>query len=377
MLVQDSGKDLPLVEDLRELFLHDRPMLDVRAPVEFREGAFPCSTNLPLMDDKDREAIGKRYKQHGQDAAIELGLQRVSGEIKAGRVADWAEFARQYPDGVLYCFRGGLRSRISQQWLFEQTGIPYPRVKGGYKAMRRFLLEQLETFPAGFRPIVLSGRTGSGKTRFLKTFTQQIDLEGLANHRGSAFGTQPTPQPSQIGFENSLAIALLRQFARGQSTLLFEDESRMIGSLHLPESFFAHLQAAPLVLMQVSDEERVDISYQEYVVDTSAAFTALHDGDVAAGFAGFSAYLLGSLEKIQRRLGGLRYQQLRDMMQTALAEQARSGATQAHYAWVRSVLLDYYDPMYDYQISKKQARLAFSGSPDEVREYLAKQGILP
>lgn len=375
MSLQDAGKDLPLVEDLRELFLHDRPMLDVRAPVEFREGAFPCSSNLPLMDDKDREEIGKRYRHHGQDAAIELGLQRVSGEVKTGRVADWAAFVRQHPEGVLYCFRGGLRSRISQQWLFEQTGIRYPRVKGGYKAMRRFLLEQLENLPADFRPFVLSGRTGSGKTRFLKTFVQQIDLEGIANHRGSAFGTQPTPQPSQISFENSLAITLLRKFSQGQHALLFEDESRMIGSLHLPEHFFQTLSEAPLVLMQVSDEERVEISYQEYVVDTSAAFIALHGGDTEAGFAAFSAYLLGSLEKIRRRLGGLRYQQVQKMMQTALAEQARSGATEMHYDWVRFILLDYYDPMYDYQISKKQARLVFSGTPDEVREYLTKQGV--
>ncbi|MBU0655553.1 MAG: tRNA 2-selenouridine(34) synthase MnmH [Gammaproteobacteria bacterium] len=375
MSLKDAGKDLPLIEDLRELFLQDRPMLDVRAPVEFREGAFPCSTNLPLMDDADRENIGKRYKDQGQDAAIELGLTRVSGAVKAARVAAWAEFVRQHPQGLLYCFRGGLRSRISQQWLFEQTGIRYPRVAGGYKAMRRFLLEQLGTLPEGFRPVVLSGRTGSGKTRFLRTFERQIDLEALANHRGSAFGNQPTPQPPQISFENTLAIQLLRKFHQGDVALLFEDESRMIGSLHLPEHFFAQLQQAPLVLMQVSDEERVEISYQEYVVDTCAAFTELHGGDGEAGFAAFSAYLLGSLDKIQRRLGGVRYQQVRKQMQDALALQQASGQTQAHYAWVRFILLDYYDPMYDYQISKKQDRLVFTGSPQEVREYLAGQGI--
>lgn len=375
MSVRDAGKTLPVIEDLRELFLHDRPMLDTRAPIEFNEGAFPCSTNLPLMDDADREAIGKRYKQQGQDAAIELGLQRVSDEVKAARVAAWADFARQHPDGVLYCFRGGLRSRISQQWLYEHTGIRYPRIQGGYKAMRRFLLEQLETLPENFRPVVLSGRTGSGKTRFLHTFERKIDLEALANHRGSAFGTQPTPQPSQISFENNLAIQLLRGFHQGDFVLLFEDESRKIGSLHLPEHFFACLQQAPVVLIQVSDEERVEISYQEYVVDTSAAFTRLHGGDEVSGFEAFSTYLLGSLDKIQRRLGGVRYQQAREMMQAALAEQSVSGRTEAHYAWVRFILLDYYDPMYDYQIGKKQARVVFSGSPPEVREYLAGQGI--
>lgn len=374
MSLAEAGKDLPVVEDLQALFLQDLPMLDVRAPVEFREGAFPCSTNLPLMDDIDRDAIGKRYKQQGQDAAIELGLQRVSGDIKAARVSAWEAFARQYPEGVLYCFRGGLRSRTSQQWLYEQTGIRYPRVQGGYKAMRRFLIGQLETLPASFQPFILSGRTGSGKTRFLRTFQQQIDLEALANHRGSAFGNQPTPQPPQISFENTLAIQLLRHFHQGQHALLFEDESRTIGSVHIPEIFFDTLCQAPLVLMQVADAERVEISYQEYVVDNMAAFTALH-GSEEAGFAAFSAYLLGSLDKIQRRLGGVRHQQVYKMMQDALSKQANTGGTDAHYDWVRFILLDYYDPMYDYQISKKQERLVFTGTPAEVRDYLQTQGI--
>ncbi|QTR46753.1 tRNA 2-selenouridine(34) synthase MnmH [Thiothrix litoralis] len=375
MSLKEVGKDLPLVEDLRSLFLSGRPLLDVRAPVEFHEGAFPNTRNHPLMDDADREAIGTCYKQQGQDAAIALGMQRVSGDIKDARVAAWAAFAREHPDGVLYCFRGGLRSRISQQLLYESTGIQYPRVKGGYKLMRRFLLQQLETLPSQLQPIILSGGTGSGKTIFLKTISQSIDLEGIANHRGSAFGTQPNQQPTQINFENQLAIDLMRKLDQGQSTLLFEDESRMIGSLHLPETFFKRLSEAPLVLMQVPNDERVEISYQEYVVDNLQAFTALHHGDEAAGFAAFSQYLLGSLAKIQRRLGGVRYQKAHRMMQDALIQQKRTGKTEAHYDLVRFILLDYYDPMYNYQISKKQDRLVFTGSPAEVRDYLNSMGI--
>jgi tRNA 2-selenouridine synthase len=127
--------------------------------------------------------------------------------------------------------------------------------------------------------------------------------------------------------------------------------------------------------MQVPNDERVEISYQEYVVDNLQAFTALHHGDEAAGFTAFSQYLLGSLAKIQRRLGGVRYQQALQMMQDALAYQERTGKTEQHYDVVRLILLDYYDPMYDYQISKKQDRLVFTGSPAEVREYLRAQGI--
>lgn len=375
MPLPQLDKDLPLIEDLQSLFLQDVPMMDVRAPVEFGDGAFPCSTNLPLMSDADREAIGKRYKEAGQDEAIELGLQRVSGDIKAVRVQAWEDFAQQHPDGVLYCFRGGLRSKISQQWLYEKTGIRYPRVQGGYKAMRRFLLDQLESLPVQLQPVILSGRTGSGKTRFLKTFTHQLDLEGLANHRGSAFGNQPTPQPTQISFENHLAVQLLRHIHAGHHQLLLEDESRKIGSRHLPQTFFETMGKSPLVMIEVSDAERVEISYQEYVVDTSAAFRALHQHDSETAFMAFSDYLLGSLDKIKRRLGGERHQQVRRMMQQALETQARSGETTAHYDWVRMILLDYYDPMYDYQISKKQDRLVFKGTPAAVREYLAAQGI--
>ena len=368
-------EQLPVVEDLPGLLLAGIPMLDVRAPVEFAEGAFPTAVNLPLMDDTDRAEIGKRYKQAGQDDAILLGLELVSGEVREQRLAAWQQFVEQHPQGVLYCFRGGLRSKISQQWIYQHTGKRYPRVQGGYKAMRSLVLAQLQELPARYESIVLSGRTGSGKTRFLTTFQQIIDLEGLANHRGSAFGPQVTPQPTQINFENALAIRLGQQLAAGHQTLLFEDESRNVGSVHLPDSIFADLKAAPLVMLETPDEERVQISYQEYVLDMIAAFNAHHAGDVEAGFRAFQAYLLGSLDKIRKRLGGVRHAQVLTLMQDALKEQALTGGTEAHLEWVRLVLLDYYDPMYDYQISRKQDRLIFRGTADEVRNYLASRKI--
>jgi len=133
----------PDTQDYLSVLLLDTPLLDVRAPVEFAQGAFPGVTNIPLMNDEERHRVGLQYKQKGQDSAIELGHELVSGEIKQSRVAQWVEFARANPQGYLYCFRGGLRSRISQQWLAE-AGIQYPRIIGGYKAMRSFLLESLE-----------------------------------------------------------------------------------------------------------------------------------------------------------------------------------------------------------------------------------------
>lgn len=372
--LQNNTTCLPQIDDLRALFVSGVALLDTRAPVEFAEGAFPSAENLPLMSDEERQAIGTCYKNEGQNAAIKLGLERVSGGIKEQRIQLWQQFVEAHPEGVLYCFRGGLRSRITQQWIYEKTGIMYPRVKGGYKALRRYLLEQLAELPAQFQPFVLSGRTGSGKTILLKTLRQQIDLEGLANHRGSAFGPQVTPQPTQINFENTLAIELLQQLAAGHTALLFEDESPNIGSVHLPETLFQQLSQSKLVLMEVSNEERAAISYQEYVVDMVEAFSQ-QQGDEASGFQAFSDYILGSADKIRRRLGGVRHAEVRAMMESALDIQQRSGETEAHQQWVEFILFDYYDPMYDYQMSKKSERLVFRGDKAGVREYLAEQGI--
>ncbi len=201
--------NLPSVNNFADIFVNDIPLLDVRAPVEFNQGAFPNSVNIPLMDDDEREAVGIRYKEQGQDSAILLGSELVTAEKRENRTQKWKTFFAQNPGGVLYCFRGGLRSKISQQWIadsLKDSDKPYPRVDGGYKAMRTFLLESIERISKNIPIIVLGGRTGSGKTRLLKQLRNSIDLEGLANHRGSAFGPTATPQPTPINFENALAV---------------------------------------------------------------------------------------------------------------------------------------------------------------------------
>jgi tRNA 2-selenouridine synthase len=154
----------PDTADYRALFLADAPMADLRAPGEFAHGAFPEAHSLPLMTDEERAEVGTCYKRKGQQAAIELGHRLVSGEIRAARLAQWVDFARRHPDGYLYCFRGGLRSQTVQQWLRE-AGIAYPLVRGGYKAMRRFLLDELERSLSGAEIILISGKTGSCRSR--------------------------------------------------------------------------------------------------------------------------------------------------------------------------------------------------------------------
>ena len=150
----------------RDIFLNDIPLMDMRAPVEFTKGAFPNAINLPLMTDIERQKVGTCYKQHGQEAAIALGHQLVGGKVKAERVEAWSAFARANPHGYLYCFRGGLRSQIVQQWL-KDAGIDYPRVFGGYKAMRTFLIETTQQAVAECDFVIVGGMTGTGKTEVI------------------------------------------------------------------------------------------------------------------------------------------------------------------------------------------------------------------
>lgn len=362
------SEELEQIDDLRGLFLSGRPLLDVRAPVEFADGAFPGAINLPLVDDAERHRIGIRYKDAGQDEAVALGETLVSGALRTHRIDRWRDFLHRHPDAALYCFRGGMRSQISQRWLRDEAGIACPRVRGGYKAMRRFLLEQLERDSAICRPVVIGGRTGVGKTRLLARCAPAIDLEGMAHHRGSAFGRHPTPQPGQIDFENALAVALLRRVADGNRAFVVEDESRNIGSRHVPPALFARMEQAPLVLLEASDAERVEITLQEYVRDALAEFVA-HSG-TGDGFAHWADYLRDSIDRIRRRLGGDRHATARRLLDDAIAEHAASGDVARHRDWIAYLLREYYDGMYEYQLRAKSDRIVARGTADELLQAL-------
>ncbi|WP_325985842.1 tRNA 2-selenouridine(34) synthase MnmH [Pseudomonas protegens] len=355
--------------DYREIFLNDRPMMDTRAPIEFTKGAFPGVLNLPLMTDQERQRVGTCYKQQGQQAAIVLGHQLVSGAIKEQRIQAWADFARAHPDGLLYCFRGGLRSQIVQQWLRE-AGIDYPRVGGGYKAMRSFLLDTTEQALQQCDFVLLGGMTGTGKTQVLGQLDNALDLEGHANHRGSSFGRRATGQPSNIDFENRLAVDLLKKRERGVQSFVLEDENRMIGSCALPLPLYQSMQGLPMVWLEDRLDSRVQRILDDYVVNLSAEFVAVHGEE---GFALFAERLLESLNKIHKRLGGERHQRLFLLMEAALAEQARSGDVERHRAWIEGLLGEYYDPMYAYQRESKGARIEFSGEHGVVLDYLRQR----
>jgi len=356
--------------DYRDIFLNDRPMMDARAPVEFQKGAFPGVVNLPLMNDLERQRVGTCYKQQGQQAAISLGHQLVSGTIKAERVQAWVDFARAHPQGYLYCFRGGLRSQIVQQWL-KEAGIDYPRIGGGYKAMRSFLLETVDQAVAQCDFVLLGGMTGTGKTEVLGELRNALDLEGHAHHRGSSFGKRAAGQPSNIDFENRLAVDVLKKRAVGIEHFVLEDESRMVGSCALPLPLYQGMQQYPMVWLEDSLSGRVERILRDYVIDLCAEFIDVYGDE---GFALFSERLLDSLNKVQKRLGGERHRRMLEMMEAALSEQGRSGSVDVHRGWIEGLLKEYYDPMYAFQREKKGSRIEFVGERGAVMEYLRERG---
>ena len=167
----------PDTDDYRSLLLADAPMIDLRAPVEFARGAFPGAHSLPLMSDEERAEVGICYKAHGQQAAIDLGHRLVAGAERERRMAAWLDFAQRHPRGYLYCFRGGLRSQTVQRWMRE-AGVDYPLILGGYKAMRRFLLDEFDRSLERADLVLVAGRTGTGKTRVIEALPRAVDLEG-------------------------------------------------------------------------------------------------------------------------------------------------------------------------------------------------------
>jgi tRNA 2-selenouridine synthase len=349
--------ELPTTNDFHQIVLDDTPLIDVRAPVEFKNGAFPNAANLPLMNDEERRLVGICYKEKGNAEAVKLGHELVSGKIKQERVDAWAEQIKKRPDTLLYCFRGGQRSQISQQWIADETGIKIPRLEGGYKAFRNYLIDQLDPVNQKSIPVILGGRTGTGKTILLQQLDNAIDLEKLANHRGSSFGRFTSPQPSPINFENNLAWALIKQTTKNYRHVVLEDEGRNVGDCHLPKPLVEHYQTGGLVILERTLEERVQITFDEYVTMSQAAYIELYGAE--SGILRWENHMVGCIDRIRKRLGGLRHQNTKELLQAG-----------KHREWIEQLLRDYYDPMYDYQIQNKKESIVFKGNESEVLDYL-------
>jgi len=355
--------------DYRSLFLNDTPLLDVRAPVEFSKGAFPSAHNLPLLNDIERERIGTCYQQHGQQAAIKMGHELVRNDVKAARLESWQRFTKKYPEGYLYCFRGGLRSQTVQQWLAD-SGIDYPRITGGYKAMRRFLIDTLEDAIVKCPLTVIAGMTGTGKTEVIHAVSNALDLEECAHHRGSSFGRHASAQPAQIDFENRVAIAVLKLRDKGHTSLTVEDEGRLIGRCFVPPSLQKAIKTAPLVWLEDNFEGRVNRILNDYVVDMLGEYQQLYPHNPEQAFTAFADYLRISLSGIRKRLGAERFAELMRLLDEALIEQQRNETVDVHRLWISGLLEDYYDPMYKYQRGIASRQILFRGEQQAVIEFL-------
>jgi len=353
--------------DIERLILDNVPLLDVRAPVEFERGAVAGAVNVPLLDDKQRELIGKEYAENGQDAAIALGLENATDDVRQIRLDGWSDFVNTHPKGYLYCFRGGLRSKISQQWL-NGIGKPYPRVIGGYKAIRSYLLQQFEQLAVAGNIVVLSAPTGSGKTDLICALSQSVDIEGFAKHRGSAFGSLFVDQPSQADWENKVTGEWLRRSRQSEKPVMFEAESQLIGRIALPSFFQDALRAAPVVELITSTDDRIRRIREDYINTAMAAFRA--DSDETESYEKLEEFISHNLSRIQKRLGGERYRKLNALVPDAV-NQLRSGEKpEALNKIVKTLLHDYYDPLYAHKMIGRKEQVIFSGTADEIVEWV-------
>jgi tRNA 2-selenouridine synthase len=354
------------IDQFEYLLIAGVPFLDVRAESEFVKGSFPTSTNIPILRDEERKAVGICYKEKGREEAIELAHSLITGATKNQRIDAWCEFTKFNPNTHIYCWRGGMRSNYAREWILE-AGIDIPLIDGGFKALRQVIIDQI--LDAADRvPIVrIGGKTGTAKTVLVNAVEFSTDLEGHANHRGSSFGRRVSGVPTQIDFENALGIDLLRKRQNfPERTLVIEDEGHRIGSNIIPKNFYHKMLAADVAMVEMPMEFRVQRIAQEYVIEMTKEFLDAHPVN---GWELFVDYLTQSLARVQKRLGLENYKLIAALMEDALRLQYEHGETSGHDLWIFAMLRDYYDPMYAYQLKKQPNKITFQGSYDEVLEW--------
>ncbi|HAX94806.1 MAG TPA: tRNA 2-selenouridine(34) synthase MnmH [Bacteroidales bacterium] len=300
------------------------PVVDVRSPSEFRAGHIPGAHNIPLFDDAERAEVGTRYKKEGSLNAILEGI-RLSGPSMHLKLGEAMEVAGESKRLLVHCWRGGMRSE-AMAWLFSLGGIETEVLEGGYKTFRRHVLEALS---AKRDMIILGGLTGSGKTHILKKIeekgNQVIDLEHLANHKGSAFGSLGQPaQPSPEHFSNMLFGKL--SLTDREKPVWLEDESRNIGMVFMPEEFYLNMQNNPAIILMMDINTRLPRLMEEY-----------------SGYP--PELLLQSIMKISKRLGGDR------------TREAVDAVNRGDFATAIAITLQYYDKAYKYSLNRKPREL--------------------
>ena len=298
--------------------------IDVRSPAEYETGHIPGAVNIPLFSNDERVQVGTIYRQIGVEEAKQQGLVLASAKLPAivGQVQQLRESGRKV---VVYCWRGGMRSKAVVTVL-GLMGIISSQLSGGYKAYRQFVLNRLNTFTVKPVIIVLCGSTGTGKTLILNQLANRnipvIDLEQLANHRGSVFGQIGLGRPAtaQI-FDTDLLLALDQ--LNTQPYIVVECESKRIGNVYLPDCLFDAMKRGKRILVAADIEVRVDRLIKEY--------THLYkdkDNDEA---------IVAAIESLRRRLGNKKTE--------CLLADFKAGKVRDV---VKVLLVEYYDPMYGY-----------------------------
>lgn len=301
------------------------PVVDVRSPAEFAKGHIPGAINIPIFSNDERAAVGTLYKKEGKDKAVLLGLEYVGPKLKD--FATTASKVSANKEILLYCWRGGMRSG-SMAWLFQTIGLKPKLLTKGYKAYRRYSKLMLSK---ATKIIILSGSTGCGKTDILKQLAaaneQMIDLEGLANHKGSAFGAigQKEQLPNEQ-FENNLYHEW-KDFDLDK-TIWIEDESAIIGKNRIPHELFDCMRQSTVIKINLDTDIRISRLVKEY---TGAE----------------KELLIATINRIKKRL---------DPIETKLAIDA---VEQENYVDAIAYVLKYYDKTYSFGLAKRDQSSIF------------------
>lgn len=290
------------------------PVIDVRSPQEYTHAHIPNALSMPLFNDEERKVVGTTYKQISREQAIKIGLDYFGPKMRR-MVEHIEELVKDSPSKqiVVHCWRGGMRS-AAVAWLLDLYGFKVYTIIGGYKAFRTWVLDHLSK---DRDYTILGGYTGSAKTEILQALKYKgetvIDLEGIAHHKGSAFGAiGQEPQPSQEMFENILALQIKEA---GDKNIWLEDESQRIGLVNIPHLMWEVIRKKPVCFLEIPFEVRLN-----HILDT---YGKLNKGELA-----------GAIIRIKKRLGGLE-------TKTALSFLAEDNMIECF-----RILLTYYDKLY-------------------------------
>ncbi len=302
---------------------HHLPVIDVRSEGEYQAGHMRGAVNIPLLNNEERVVVGTTYKQKGQKEAIHEGFRLVGPRLR--EIIDITEQVAGGKEILVHCWRGGMRSNIFCQFV-GMAGIRSQPLTGGYKSYRHLALK---SFKKPFQIILLTGCTGSGKSEILREMAAQgeqiLDLEGLANHKGSAFGGLLMPaQPTTEQFQNDLLEAILKLDL--SKRIWVEDESIAIGKIFLPVDFWERMTLSPLVQMDVAKEIRIQRLVNEYGPADREEFLTI-------------------MGKVTKKLGGQNY------------NAAKEKLLQNDMFSVMEILLTYYDKAYLGSIDKRKERI--------------------